>query len=173
MRTRAEINAYMEKTTYGLLTAKNAGRGMYAAYKSFFFEHVPFPSQATLPALVVVVDGYPLVCKDVVNLTANTRALRNGQESADRYSTLAEVALVCPAAGSTIQPHKPNRRMNLRERDGENVVIWFQDKPCLTLKRSEGIRSVRAFFAYGGIVHVELRGRWLEFDAFVKGHEIT
>jgi len=174
MRTKEQIDAYVKKTTYGLL-GNNTGLPDTSATistrsGSFVYTYVPTPPGSNL---IYTVDGQPVHCFDLHRLTVNVRIWRVGS-----YPQLVRNAWTnLEIAGRGVHPtpwSRPagSRIFNFPIRGSRQTVIWRHDRPCLSVMRHEGISPPCIEKYATGLIHITIRGEWKEFNDYVVGHAI-
>jgi len=170
MRTKEQIDAYVKKTTYGLLSKNAASFVAGARGGSFFYVHAPTPPGSDL---IYTVDGQHVYCIALKSLNVSVRIWRNGPYSPITHSTTATIEIACSDVRPTPR-FRPAawRTFNFPIKGSEHTVIWQQDRPCLSLMRHNGIAPPCLDKFDSGLILITIKGVWKEFNDYVVGHAI-
>jgi len=166
MRTQAQVNEYIKTVSCGLLEHIDAHR----TNKGAMYVHASTTGRSATD-LVLDVDGQHVLCQKTVFITVDSWYWVN-KITQTTAGSLTEVTIAC----SAILPEPGRISLDLLDFDFpvpsvRNMVIWWRDRPCLTLTQSGGLGDPSVSNA-NNLAHVRIRGHWKEFHEFLLGHDI-
>jgi len=178
MRTRAQIDEYVHKVTYGLLASKprpveRIPQNVHDTFKASRLEtyrSLAFVSRFNhiRENLVLAVDCHPVLLLRVAYIAVDVQLLENIRES------VADLEIKCSGIplASYIETPSEYKDYDFMISEATSMVIWRHDKPCFTLKLYRPGDEPSVSFMESGETYLNVSGRWEELHDYIIGHRI-
>jgi len=178
MRRKADIHEYVKRTAYGLLDGSDIYIHRYATM-AFCSIHVGFDSPINL---ILDITGEQIFCPCVDYINARTELLmvpvdRTSEALTVSADNISSMEILCNEA-DFIRANRnglPNTVVpwsRLRLLDPAEVLVLWQDKPCITLARIPSHVSLEPRSSENGLLILKLIGYWQELLSYLAGHEV-
>ena len=174
MRTIAEIDAYVTKTTYGLFDKSNQYDPPWLRRY-----HRNYWKPSGMRDLFLMVDGQKITCEHAICISLQTEFATSGPSPNNVNTSILEIThdlswfytfnrgILPTSLQRSVLPYP------LLLPTTENISVWWQDKPCITLTKSSAIgESLVAYYKPSGKFYLSATGDWYEFRDYVKHQRV-